>query len=100
MWRRDAVLAGNRHSADEQKSRPNVKSFICTENRCLQRRGAAAAGEEHSADEQETRLRGDASSKNWRLGRSLAAQTHVLAVFVPPAPAAQSLGVASGVDSP
>jgi hypothetical protein len=30
----------------------------------------------------------------------LAAQAHVLAVVAPPEPAAQSLGVASGVDDP
>jgi len=39
-------------------------------------------------------------SKNWRLGRGFAAHAHVLAVVAPPAPAPQSLRVASGVDVP
>ena len=38
---------------------------------------AAASGEEHSADEQKSRVRGDVPSKNWRLGRSFAAQRYV-----------------------
>jgi hypothetical protein len=36
-------------------------------------------------------------SKSWGLGRSLAAQAHVLAVVAPLLTAAQSLGVASGI---
>jgi hypothetical protein len=43
--------------------------------------------------------RGDAPSKSWGLGRSLAAQTLVFAVVVPLAPAAQCLGAASGIDA-
>jgi hypothetical protein len=35
-------------SADEQKSRVNITSFICTEARCLVRRDAVAAGEYNS----------------------------------------------------
>jgi hypothetical protein len=42
------------------------------------RRDAVATGEEHLADEQKSRVRGDVPSKNWALGRSSAAQTHVL----------------------
>jgi hypothetical protein len=38
--------------------------------------------------------------KSWRTGLSFAAKTHVLAVVAPTAPAAYSLGVASGVDAP
>jgi hypothetical protein len=47
--------------------------------------------------------RGDVLSKSWRPSGNLAAQTaqaHVLALVAPPAPAAKSLGVASGVDAP
>jgi hypothetical protein len=44
--------------------------------------------------------RGDVHSKSWRLCRSSAARNHVFAVVAPPAHAAQSLGVASGVDAP
>jgi hypothetical protein len=36
---------------------------------------------------------------SWGLGRSLATQTHVVTVVVPPAPAAHSLGAVSGVDA-
>jgi len=46
--RRDAVAAGEEHSADEQKSRVNIASSICTEGRCLQQRDAVAAGDEHT----------------------------------------------------
>jgi len=101
--RRGAAAAGEQHSAVKQKKRVNITSFIYTEGRFLRRRGPVAAGEEHSANEQKRRLRGDASSKNWRLGRRFASQAHVLvffAPFAPFAPAAQSLGVASGVDAP
>jgi hypothetical protein len=45
---------------------------------------------------------GNAPSKSWRLGHSysLAAQTHVLVVVAPPAPASKGLGEASGVERP
>jgi hypothetical protein len=39
--------------------------------------------------------RGDVLTKSWRLGRSFAAQTHVLAAVAPPAPTAQSLGASA-----
>jgi hypothetical protein len=54
-----------------QKNSENITSFICTEARYPSRQCAL---------------------KSWGLGRSLAAQTaqtHVLAVVAPPAPAAQ-----------
>jgi hypothetical protein len=55
-------------SADGQKNRENITSFICTEGGCLRRRGAAVAGEEHSAFEQNNIIRGDVPSNNLRLG--------------------------------
>jgi hypothetical protein len=45
---RGAVSAGEKHSADEQKSRVNITNFMCTESRCLRRRYAAVGGEGHS----------------------------------------------------
>jgi hypothetical protein len=35
VMRQDAAASGEEHSADEQRSRVNIASFICTEGRCL-----------------------------------------------------------------
>jgi len=80
LRRHGALAAGEEEDlADEQKRGANKSCFICTEACCPSRR---------------------CTSKSWRLGGSLAAQTHTLAVFAPPAPVAQCLGEASGIDAP
>jgi len=61
---RDAAATEEKYSADGQKSRLGLTSYICTKCRCLRRRDAAAAGEEHSADEQKSRVRGADEQKN------------------------------------
>jgi hypothetical protein len=58
------AAAEEEHSADKQKNRVDIISFICTEGRCLQQRDALAAGEDHSADEQKSIIRGGVPSKN------------------------------------
>jgi len=93
-----AAAAEDDHSADEQKSRINITSFICTEGRFLRRRDAVAAVEEHSADEQKSRVRIDVPSKNWGLGRSLAALFKPLLRRL--RLGHKALGVASGVYAP
>jgi spore coat polysaccharide biosynthesis protein SpsF (cytidylyltransferase family) len=57
------AAAEEEHSADEQKNRVSVTSFICTEDRCRRRCDAAAARKKLSADKQIIRVRGDVPSK-------------------------------------